>query len=133
MTFSEKLKILRAEKHLTQKEVAEILGVPKRTYEDWEYGKRTPTEFTQTSIIHKMEDINMEMFEKRTPWMSDKVCGEYYRLNLDSLEEFAEKFKNDNGYSSYVITDKQFERIPDVFFISCKIDNKPSTAIGFFK
>lgn len=32
----------RRELGMTQKEAAALLGVAKRTYDDWEYGKRTP-------------------------------------------------------------------------------------------
>lgn len=40
--FSERLKELRKEKQLTQQELAEILGVKRNTYSDWENGKSEP-------------------------------------------------------------------------------------------
>ncbi len=49
--FTEELRIARTNAKLTQKATAELLGVPLRTYESWETGKRCPTEFTQKSII----------------------------------------------------------------------------------
>ena len=42
MTFGEKLKALRAEKHYTQKEVAEKIGVSVQTYLSYESGRRKP-------------------------------------------------------------------------------------------
>lgn len=49
--FTEELRIARKNAVLTQKATAELLGVPLRTYEAWETGKRCPTEFTQKSIL----------------------------------------------------------------------------------
>lgn len=40
--LGEKLKKLRNEKELTQKEIANILGVPRGTYAHYEVNKRTP-------------------------------------------------------------------------------------------
>ena len=41
--FSERIKELRIEQHLTQNQLAEICGVKYRTYQDYEYGKCHPT------------------------------------------------------------------------------------------
>ena len=40
--FAERLKVLRAEKGLTQVELADMLGVSKGTVGMWETGKRMP-------------------------------------------------------------------------------------------
>lgn len=41
--FKENLKYLRKSKDLTQKEIAEDLGITQPTYQQWESGKRSPT------------------------------------------------------------------------------------------
>jgi len=43
MMFAERLKVLRAEKGLTQVELADMLGVSKGTVGMWETGKRMPS------------------------------------------------------------------------------------------
>lgn len=43
MEFSERLKTLRKQAHLTQKEIAEKLGVSQPAYGDWERGVKMPT------------------------------------------------------------------------------------------
>ena len=41
--FSERIKRLRKNKGLKQQELAEILGIKRNTYSDWENGKREPS------------------------------------------------------------------------------------------
>lgn len=40
--FSERIKRLRKNKGLKQQELAEILGIKRNTYSDWENGKTEP-------------------------------------------------------------------------------------------
>lgn len=39
------IKSIRASAGLTQKEFSALVGVPRRTFEDWESGRRTPAEY----------------------------------------------------------------------------------------
>lgn len=41
--FTERLKELRKKKGLKQQEIAELLGVKRNTYSDWENGKTEPS------------------------------------------------------------------------------------------
>lgn len=43
MFFSERLKTLRKEKKLTQKELAEQIGISQKSYSHWETGKNEPS------------------------------------------------------------------------------------------
>ncbi|WP_294426435.1 helix-turn-helix transcriptional regulator [uncultured Streptococcus sp.] len=43
MGFPERLKTLRLEENLTQKEVADILGISRPAYTYWEKGEKVPT------------------------------------------------------------------------------------------
>lgn len=43
MIFSERLKTLRKEKKLTQKELAEQIGIKRNSYSDWENNKTSPS------------------------------------------------------------------------------------------
>ena len=52
-----KLKIARQEAKLTQAEMSEKLGIPKRTIEDWERGLRTPPGYVERLIIAELERI----------------------------------------------------------------------------
>ena len=42
---------------LSQRALAEALGVPKRTFEDWINGKRTPTKLVQETVLEKIKSL----------------------------------------------------------------------------
>lgn len=42
---------------MTQQSLADLLGIPKRTIEDWDSGKHRPPEYVERLIVDR---INME-------------------------------------------------------------------------
>ena len=69
MTVSEYMKDLRKQTGLTQKAFSEHLGIPLRTIEDWEAGRRTPPEYIPRligyqikyeSLMNKMEGMSSD-------------------------------------------------------------------------
>lgn len=52
MMFARRLKILRAEKDITQAEFAHIIGVAQQTVGSWEKGKSTPS----YELLNKIAD-----------------------------------------------------------------------------
>lgn len=42
---------------LTQQGVTDTLGIPRRTLQDWETGKRTPPGWAEALVIEKLENI----------------------------------------------------------------------------
>lgn len=59
--FHEKLKVLRKNKGLKQQEIADILGVKRNTYSDWENGKSKPN-------YEKLEKI-ADFFSVSLDWL----------------------------------------------------------------
>lgn len=57
--FSDLLVEARTEKKLTQKQVAELVGVGIRTYQSWEYNERIPDAQNLLKLI-KTLDLNLE-------------------------------------------------------------------------
>lgn len=55
MTFSEQLHAIRAERGITQKQAYTELEIPRRTYEDWESGKRTPPAYLQKIVLKQLK------------------------------------------------------------------------------
>ncbi|MCI9640471.1 helix-turn-helix transcriptional regulator [Anaerovoracaceae bacterium 41-7] len=52
-----KIKEARKAAGLTQKQVYEILGIPARTQQDWEAGKRTPAPWLEEMVIREYQRI----------------------------------------------------------------------------
>lgn len=52
------IRTVRVTANLTQKAAAEKCGVPLRTFQDWEYGKRIPPDYTRVYIINKLKEGN---------------------------------------------------------------------------
>ena len=42
---------------LSQQGVTEALGIPKRTLQDWESGKRTPPGWAEALVVEKLEKL----------------------------------------------------------------------------
>ncbi|QXA19241.1 helix-turn-helix domain-containing protein [Streptococcus gordonii] len=58
MEFSERLKELRKQAHLTQVELAKRLGIGQSSYADWERGKKNPT---QDNLIKLAQILNVSV------------------------------------------------------------------------
>jgi len=54
--LSDKLKKFRKENGLTVQAVADKIGVPKRTYEDWEAGRRKPDSFKERAVLERLNE-----------------------------------------------------------------------------
>lgn len=46
---------------MTQRKLSEILGIPKRTIEEWEGGRRNPPDWAKKLILEKMESMEGEV------------------------------------------------------------------------
>lgn len=42
---------------LTQQKMSDIMGIPKRTIENWETGQRTPSEWIERLVVDELERI----------------------------------------------------------------------------
>lgn len=54
IVMSKKIKEARVAAGLTQKKVCELLGVPPRTLQDWEAGRRNPPAWAEALILEKL-------------------------------------------------------------------------------
>lgn len=52
-----KIKEAREAARLSQAAAAELIGVPKRTWEDWEAGKHKPPKYVKKLIIEKLQTL----------------------------------------------------------------------------
>ena len=58
MEFSERLKELRKQAHMTQVELASKLGIVQSSYADWERGKKKPT---QDNLVKIAQVLNVSV------------------------------------------------------------------------
>ena len=61
MDLAMKIRPLREETGMTRKEFSDHTGIPVRTLEDWEAGRRTPPEYIPRLIAYQL------MYEGRLP------------------------------------------------------------------
>lgn len=59
MTLEMKLKLARVKKQLTQKQVAELIGVKQPSYQEWEAGKSTPN-LKRAALLSKVLEISLD-------------------------------------------------------------------------
>ena len=55
MESAKKIKELRESTGLSRKEFSEHIGIPVRTLEDWEAGRRTPPEYVPRLISYQLK------------------------------------------------------------------------------
>lgn len=92
--FAEKLKELRKSKrHLTQQNMADILGVAKTTYASYEQGKRTP----DTDLQNKIADyfgVSLDYLHGRTDDKEKAPTLVAAHLDDDLTEEQMDEVNN---------------------------------------
>lgn len=97
--FNENLKDARLKKNLSQKEVAEKIGVAKSTYSLYESGNREPN----VDTIKKIADVLDVSADKLLGLETDNITlaahfdgDEYTEAELNEIRQFAEFVKNRN-------------------------------------
>jgi DNA-binding transcriptional regulator YiaG len=53
----DELKAARKIAGLTQRAMSELLGIPSRTIQDWEAGKRIPPDYVKKSVLEKLDGL----------------------------------------------------------------------------
>ena len=56
-----RIKEARKNAGLTQAKVFELLGIPARTLQDWESGRRTPAPWLEAMVIRELERVSKEV------------------------------------------------------------------------
>ena len=77
--FPERLKILRSEAKLTQKEIADKLDISQQSYANWEKGKTLPANKNLTKLS-EMLNTSTEYL----PWKTEQV-------KKSTFDEYLEK------------------------------------------
>lgn len=91
MEFSERLKELRKQAHLTQVELASKLGIVQSSYADWERGKKKPTQDNLVKIAQVL-NVSVDYLVGNSEEKSDELDNIelLFRMNSKGMTE-AEK------------------------------------------
>lgn len=110
MEFSERLKELRKQAHLTQVELAGQLGIVQSSYADWERGKKKPTQKNLVKIaqilsvsvdylVGNSEENNDELdniellFRMNSKGLTDEEKKVFKKELIDFMEERKKAFE----------------------------------------
>ena len=97
MEFSERLKELRKQAHLTQVELAGKLGIVQSSYADWERGRKKPTQDNLVKIAQVL-NVSVDYLVGNSEEKSDELDNIelLFRMNSKGLtEEEKETFKKE--------------------------------------
>ena len=97
MEFSERLKELRKQAHLTQVELASKLGIVQSSYADWERGKKKPTQDNLVKIAQVL-NVSVDYLVGNSEGKVDELdkIELLFRMNSKGLtEEEKEIFKKE--------------------------------------
>ena len=97
MEFSERLKELRKQAHLTQVELASKLGIVQSSYADWERGKKKPTQDNLVKIAQVL-NVSIDYLVGNSEEKADELDNIelLFRINSKGLtEEEKEIFKKE--------------------------------------
>ena len=114
MEFSERLKELRKQAHLTQVELASKLGIVQSSYADWERGKKKPTQDNLVKIaqilnvsvdylVGNSEEKNDELdniellFRMNSKGLTDSEKAVFKKELIDFIEERKKYFNNNRS------------------------------------
>ena len=88
MAFAERLKELRKQAHLTQVELAKLLGIGQSSYADWERGKKKPTQENLVKIAQIL-DVSIDYLVGNSEEKSDELDNIelLFRMNSKGLTE----------------------------------------------
>ncbi|MEI3522486.1 MAG: helix-turn-helix transcriptional regulator [Anaerosacchariphilus sp.] len=95
--FNENLKTAREKKNMTQKEVADSIGVAKSTYSLYESGNREPNVQTIKKIADTLNvsaDDLLGLNEQPTTMAAHFDGDEYTEAELEDIRAYAEFVKN---------------------------------------
>jgi DNA-binding transcriptional regulator YiaG len=99
------IKEARIKAGLTQEKLSDLLGIPKRSIENWEGGKRNPPPYVERLIVEKLQTMSEQMLIPRRTiedWERSLNSPPPYvqRLILNELKtdcKFNDHKENENG------------------------------------
>jgi transcriptional regulator with XRE-family HTH domain len=85
--MSEKIKEARKAAGLTQQQMSDEMGIPKRTIENWEAGSRSCPEWTEKLIVAELKRIKERKEMKKWIMIEENYGGDNWPKVFDTQEE----------------------------------------------
>jgi transcriptional regulator with XRE-family HTH domain len=114
-SFSERLKILRQEKGLSQNGLSVKLNMPRTTLSSWEAGSRTP-DLATIQLLADFFNISIDYLvgriDVRNPLHTDNITNNIFMMLKDDpeLSDFIEKLFNRHDLQ---LISKQIKDLPE--------------------
>ncbi len=119
--FSDRLKKLRNEKGILQRELADYLKVSRVTITQYENGNRTPDDETKKKIAQYFNvslDYLMGASDIRNPYKEDNI-EEQYKDEIKALDEFRQIMIN----KGFDYENKTYEELAEIIVKHIKIQD----------
>ena len=97
--FPERLKTLRSEAKLTQKEIADKLNISQQAYANWEKGKTLPANKNLTKLS-EMLNTSTDYLLGKTDQVKKSTVDEDLEKSLESFHAFSGKTMSENDRES---------------------------------
>lgn len=93
-----RIKEYRKRANMTQSDLSSFLGIPARTIEDWDSGKRNPSPWVEELIIRQLEElIHPCLMKKLLNKFSDMAYEKLLPENFDVFKD-SRKFSHDDYF-----------------------------------
>lgn len=93
--IQERIKALRLKANLTQKQIAEKLGISISYYSQWEVGKRTPASKNLQKLAD-IYDVSTDYLLGKTDQVKKSTFDEDLEKSLESFHAFSGKTMSEN-------------------------------------
>ena len=97
--IQERIKALRLKANLTQKQIAEKLGISISYYSQWEVGKRTPASKNLQKLAD-IYDVSTDYLLGKTDQVKKSTFDEDLEKSLESFHAFSGKTMSENDRES---------------------------------
>ena len=125
MDFSERLKLVRKKRKLTQKQVANGIGITEQSYQRFEYGKVKPGMDIIISLSRFLDvpadyllGIGLYKTLEKYPWLREplnQIVDQYLKgYSVDGIQ----------SYSVSEFSDEEFGEIASTIFAEIQVDDR---------
>ena len=99
---------IRLNANMTQKEFAEYFGIPQRTIEGWDSGRRKPPEYLIELIKYKIEKERLGMFK-----LMEMDHGKREEIFQGTVSEVIQWLKNNKSIYTWILDEEPDMEMPD--------------------